>query len=80
MCAVRDTSRRVAGARQDVQTKDGLGSLLPSSLRTRVGETSVSAVVAAAAAAAGAEGREMIPEELTPWLSGPVFIPPSLAG
>ena len=52
----------MAGARQDVQTKDDLGSLLPPSLRTRVGETSASAVVVAAAAAAGAGEREMLSE------------------
>ena len=61
MCARQDTSRRVAGAKQDAPTKDDLGSLLPPSLRTRVWETSVLDVVAVAAAAgaAGAGEREI---------------------
>ena len=50
-CARQDTSRRVAGAKQDAPAKDDLRSLLTPSLRTKVGETSILAVVAVAAGA-----------------------------
>ena len=86
MCAIHNTSQKVACARQVDQTKDDHGSLLPPSQRTRAGETSALAVDVAAAAGAGAGERErdvdgaMIPEELSPWLAGPVFMPSSHAG
>ena len=84
MCAIHDTSQKVAGAGQNALTKDDHGSLLPPSQRTIVGETSASAVDAVALLLLLERERDFdratIPEELSPWLAGPVFIPSSPAG
>ena len=75
-CAIHGTSQRMAGEGQDTQNKDDHESLLPPSERMRVGEILASVV---AAAAAGERERDVvsatIPEEVSPWLSEPVFIP-----